>query len=412
MDDKGYIPRQHKKDTGHASIPPTKEKKSPWMAIAIICAIAVMSIAIAFLIIPNGSKNGNGVENVTIIINERDTTYFCDEVCKLQNAIAQSDVEECSRLNDTNKEICYKALSGKVLEACALVSEYEVKKSCIYKLAKEGSSIEPCNNLENGDRRECILSIDPCFYGEAEPKNTCMALDKKDYRYCEGNEDCIFEYISKYKSSEACDEMEDASKVGACKSIVEDKDVCKEITTVSKRDYCYQMYATKTNENYLCGKISAPGNQFAYDCYYYFAVNDNNPKICANIDIDENRRWNCYANYALETNNIEGCNLIDQTYAQISRNNCYFDVAKKYTKPEICENLASVPHKIQCYEATIIRQDVKEVSDCDGVAADDWRNQCYTSVARTQKDPSICNKIETFAERDMCVYYTKQSQEG
>jgi hypothetical protein len=410
MDEKEYTPRQYKKETGHKAIPPAKEKKSVWMAVAIIVVIALLAIAIAFIALPNGAKNGN-IENVTISIKENDTVYFCDETCKMQNAINQSNIEECSKLNDTNKEICYDALSGKILEACALVSDYEVKKSCTYKFAKESASIEPCYNLENGDRRECILSVDPCFYGEAEEKNKCLDIDKKDYRYCEGNEGCIYAYIEKYKTAEACDELSTAIESAACKSITKDIDVCKELPQTPQKDLCYQLYATKTNTERICRQISDSGTVYAHDCYLYFAITENDSSKCINVGIQENRKWDCYTQYSVTTGDLSGCNAID-SYASVAKNSCYFDVAKELMNPTLCENLATSAHKTQCYVATIIQQNVPIVSYCDGVSVDSWRNQCYTSIARREMDAKVCQKIQTTSEKDMCLYYVDQAIKG
>ncbi len=387
---------------------PGKKRNFPFAGLVVVVIVVLIAMIVAFTIEP--TKKGGGLENVSIHITNQ--TYeppkICDEECKLEKAINETNIELCNKLNETNKPFCLTQVGAVSLDACISIEDHEIKKECIYKHAKEKESVEVCNNLQNGERESCILEVDPCYYGEYPEKNLCMALLNGDYRFCEGNKDCTLEFIKENPQAEACEELSDSGDIGGCKSIVTKADFCKDLV-YTEEDQCYELYAKETENQKICDELSDKGTEYAFNCYTFFAIRDSNLSICDNIGITENRRWACHREYALEKEDLEACSTIDK-YAEISKNNCYFDVAKKYIKPAICNNLEAVAHKRSCYDATILRQNVPSVEFCHDVYVDSWRNLCYTSIAKRELDESICNNIEVDSEKDLCLYNVRQQE--
>jgi len=378
-----------------------REKLRLRFAAYLVFVIAVLIVAYVFLVKPI-VENGLGERPVLPNISSPDEIPpECDEDCIIEMALNESDEELCEYiLDDEKRQLCYEELSLYSLEACMEVEDYSVLKVCSIEHAKKMDSVEPCSFLNETDEKECILEVDPCYYMEESERRLCRAMAKENYSYCEGDVDCIFEYAEKTGTWDVCNELEKLYMQYACVSMAKGSEVCTEIPAGSTKELCLLEYAKRSNQSGVCEYIKETDVN-SYDCFLYFAIKTGKWKFCNSLILDY--RWSCLTNYSLVTGDIEGCKGIEKQ-APISRKNCFSQYAIEYHNPSICEYIDDATVKYRCYYTSILLEGaVIAPENCEDVAADQWRNKCYTNSAISNGDESICENIETAAERDLCL---------
>lgn len=143
------------------------------------------------------------------------------------------------------------------------------------------------------------------------------------------------------------------------------------------------------------------------------AKKENNPSVCklGNIGKEQNFYINvllatenslggksaddlCYKSLAVETNNIDFCEMVPGNHWKSS---CYFDLSKEFNDPSLCEKTGDL--KTACYRD--LARKLKNPSLCE--RAGDFKDGCYFDLATIElMDPSLCEKIDFNLEKDGC----------
>jgi len=150
------------------------------------------------------------------------------------------------------------------------------------------------------------------------------------------------------------------------------------------KDYCYSRVAEKKNDISICNLISTTAE--INDCYERIAITNKDQKICELIDISKTsyyRDW-CYRKIAISSIDQKICEKIQDSDQS---NGCKKDVIK--------ETNESNEKKINL-----------NISDCDNINQEQYRELCYKKVAIIKKDSSICLMIDANSSystvRDRC----------
>jgi len=371
-----------------------------WIAAAAVVIIVLLVVTAVMQITPFPSNGGPSEEEdiTTIIIEPEDEEpEECDDECNYN--LGQTNMSYCERIQDEDlKEECYDKWAYDSLDACLKLSGDEME-DCIYEHAKKEDNLSICEYAAN--ETACYIYVEPCYEFSVDERKKCIALKKENYSYCEGNDDCLFDYALELKDKEACDEITGKAYKYGCFSILDERDRCNELNLSANKDLCWQLYATTMDDVSVCFEIS-DYSSYSLNCFSYFAAKTKDPNLCVSGGFEFNDLWNCYIEYSLGSEDLEGCHRIHEL-ATTSQFKCYFEYAKKYGNPGACEYLTQSSTKSTCYEGSILGNKNINYEYCDDVAVEIWRHKCYTEYAKFNDDPSVCDYITKSSERETCI---------
>ncbi len=385
------------------------------LALIIIGLLAIVLIRDEQPLIPIG-HNGNGeipfehyneTENITVP-TENVTEEICTDDCLLEKALSEKDPRYCDWLvNYSLKDGCYESIADENLDACLKVENETIFQNCIMIHANKTANESVCDNLDEDTALMCKQQFEPCYYYFDTEFRICMALSHESLSYCENDNDCLLNYSIETGNASLCDMISEKARRTACKSVYEGRDLCADITSsVSKKEYCWQLYAILTDNKLICTQIVTE-SQYALSCYSYFAAKTHDLGFCRQGPLELNDLWDCYIYYSLTTGDMGGCDAIDRL-ASTHMFECYFEFAKKYGNPHACDFMDNPRYARTCYGGSIINNTNLNYSYCADVAEEVWKNKCYTESAKVYRDISICDFIEKELERKICTdsYHT------
>lgn len=385
----------------------TEEDKSiiPLIGLLVILIIVVGGVLFFLLsnpkeienpiIIPNGTK----IDNKTTIIEVNDTLIPCDDQCIFEGAIIDGNYDQCKLIgNSSLKEECFLQLSDISLPACLEVDDKEKRSFCIYAFAVQNNDIDLCDLVEY-NKEDCIKKIDPCYKETNE--NLCRALLKSDPDLCEKNTECLMNYSLTKKDYESCRMIQNEVFSKGCESAIRRSDKCSDLDLISERDYCYQIYATNSDDYSTCSSISY-GSIYKLNCLSMFAASEKDLSICNDDKLPLDDLWACYTNYSLISKDISGCYEIHQL-ANTNKFRCAFEFAKLHGDPSACQAISSLPTRDTCYQGAIIYSNENlDPTTCKFVTDFNWRNKCYNEGAILKSNVLICEEIEEEFAREAC----------
>jgi len=371
-----------------------------WIAAGAVVIIILLVILAVVQLPSNGGGPAPEEEITTIIIepeNGNGIPEECDDECNYN--LGQTNMSRCELIvNQTMKEECYDKWAYDSLEACLELSG-EKKEDCIYEHAKKGYNLSICEYA--ADETDCYIYVEPCYEYSMEERKKCIALKKDDYSYCERSDGCLFDYALDKEDEDACMEITAKADKFACLSILEEKDRCVELNLTANKDLCWQLYATHMEDVSVCFEIS-DYSSYSLKCFSYFAVKTEDPNLCVSGGFEFNDLWSCYIDYSVGSGDLEGCHRIHEL-ATTNKFSCYFEYAKKYGNPGVCEYLIDTGMKNTCYQGSILGNENLQYEYCADIAVDTWRFKCYTEYAKLNDDPSVCDYIEKTNERQACI---------
>ena len=323
----------------------------------------------------------------------------------MQKALDERDPSYCLKVSPELKEECILPLSNDSFSNCLMLTTYDLKRGCLFHIAYAEDDIAVCDLLIGEDREECIKELSPpcSLIVDDNNRSTCVAMEKQNCTYCL-DDDCFFDCAIEHGSTEDCDRILSEPKRAACYGVLNYSDTCSGFVE-SNRDLCYYKLALGTDNPSYCYPIDgsyalAPLN---YDCFYHFAVKEENYNFCAGVGLLE--RWNCYTNYALYKNDIDACYAIDPR-AELSWNMCFDNYARAYWKPSACNPITKpTSYRTACFAYTVLNATSLEYSECIAVIDEAWKDKCFSQMAYLSSNRQICNYVEDLGVRDICYSY-------
>jgi len=374
-----------------------------WIAAGAVVVIILLAVLAVLQIPSNGGGPAPEEEVTTIIIEPEDEDVIpedCDDECNYN--LGQTNMSRCELIeNETLKEECYDKWAYDSLEACLELSG-ENKEDCIYHHANSTYNLSICEYAAN--ETACYIYVEPCYEYSIEERKKCLALKKDDYTYCEGNDDCLFNYSLEKNDASVCENITGNARRVACSSILEGVGKCgDELELDAEKELCWELYGTYTDDVSACFEIlNGYSSTYALNCFSYFAVKNEDLSLCDTAGFEFNDLWECYIEYSLGSGDLQGCHDIHEL-ATTNKFTCYFEYAKKYGNPGTCDYLTDTGMKNTCYQGSILGNENINYEYCSDVGVDTWRFKCYTEYAKFNDDPSVCDYIEKVNERQGCI---------
>lgn len=322
---------------------------------------------------------------------EEPPVEVCDDECHYDIAIMNQSIDECKKIeNNASAQECYEQLSDVSLAACLEVQDQDKKDFCVSSFAVINDDIDLCDLLEGDVKENCRKQVDECIGVENE--DLCRALKDEDASECK-SDDCVLNYSITKQDASSCGLITSSAVEKGCESAIKDTDKCYDLTEESKRNYCYQIYATYSDNYKVCSSITS-NSMYHVDCLSMFAVSQSNASICRNDGLTLDNLWSCYTKYALASGDLGGCDLIDKL-ATTNRFKCAFEYAKKFGNPAACQVVQSLATRDTCYQGAIIYSSENlDPQYCPEITNFEWRNKCYNEAAKMYDDIEICEEIE------------------
>lgn len=362
----------------------------------------VVVIAVAFMYFNNkdfDKKNLNFDKNIT---GQKNLSQICDDACYMALGTNGYDFESCKKISDDGKrQTCFEFIGNKSIDACLSVVDNSKRENCIFNYALVNKNIDACQKIETSlPKQICSSTVDKCYYKTGYEKTICMALDRGDYRFCNGNETCLLDYAYGSKDASGCGILDTEAKIAACNSLSKEKNSCADLGYKTKIGLCNSIYAIWTNQSSYCNNID-PETSYAVDCYSHFAVLDKNKNYCANLAF--NSEWTCYSRYSWETGDLTGCMFIEDL-ASFSKTSCFVNYARDMRDPSACTYLNDTYSKVNCYVASITANLTKPIpeTNCLNIDQSSWKSKCYTYSAIQNNDSGICAGVPSDTEKANC----------
>ena len=130
---------------------PPEERGVEKKALLIVGAIIIMAIIIiaAFALIKKKDEIINIViPKITIKEPGNVSTKCEDDKCLLESAVKEASADLCDKIvNITLKQGCFTSIASKSLDACLKLEDYQTKRACLDKYAKDKKSTYLCSQL-------------------------------------------------------------------------------------------------------------------------------------------------------------------------------------------------------------------------------------------------------------------------
>ncbi len=204
---------------------------------------------------------------------------------------------------------------------------------------------------------EHIITVPCCGNGVCEPSESfsscsqdCEANKQDHIKLCSGNETCFINVALKYK----------------------DVSLCKNALTTDGTDSCYSQMALSQNLSYLCSLISS--EQKTHDCQEEYAIKALEPTKCPTVNPN-----NCFESIAIKTKQIGICGLMVEQFV--------------HTLPDFVMKCKAVVN-----DDPLLCKQIEKAWIAD---------KCYTQIAVTRKEPSLCEAVKL--EKESCQFYVEQA---
>ncbi len=322
--------------------------------------------------------------------------------CFLSLAKKKSDPEVCGRIYSVEKlDSCFAIFANADLEICKRITDTDMKAACLAENAKRSKSEEVCNLIGDVDKKvaclknvlpECMLVSDP------EKRSLCIALEKKDYTYCQGDS-CFEAYAENKSDSNACGLISSPALRYACFAVVEKRVAeCGRAEVSPVRDLCVKTAAIKLNDVDGCD-LATTGSDYRNSCYLHFAVAAKNSTFCRRAE-PENGRDACYGDYATRAADTSSCGRIIESLNKI---NCYYKAATNNSMPSLCNPLQVEGQRDDCYAKGVQTPAGPVATDCASVENLIWKDKCYYRAAYIAYNQTLCGFVrEETSDRRSC----------
>ncbi|MEM3555374.1 MAG: hypothetical protein QXF56_01480 [Candidatus Micrarchaeia archaeon] len=333
--------------------------------------------------------------------------------CNLRFAIQLNDSTLCMRIiKDETRDNCYHTLAPVMgIATCNKIENQTLRKQCRLELgddtvlceeltdefnfslcmAKARDNPSTCSEIKNSSL------VDSCYFEYAKSKDdysACNLLSSSGVR-----DECFQHFATLHSNSSLCRYISfNYTKYLCLTKITGNSSLCNELPDYLQRDSCIEVFATDKLNHSLCQEIST--NFYKDRCYTNIAVKTLNPNICSYIICYEciTDRDNCYHTLANVTLNISLCSKISDPFR---KDTCNLDIAKKARNPSFCSAIENTYTRNTCY-SSIIYNEKYDVSACDTIIHQNWKDECYKQLAITTGNSTICDKITDSFVKNSC----------
>ncbi len=183
---------------------------------------------------------------------------------------------------------------------------------------------------------------------------------------------------------------------------------CENLNNEELKASCYIQVAIQKQDLSKCEEIGKRWLNAEETCYAEFSIANKDASGCEKLK--ETHKDACYTQVALNTNNAELCEKIqNRAITDIGKgefsnyDECYSKIAEKRNDPLLCEKVLGNNRKNFCY--TKIATTINDETICKSISGEystSYLSQCYILIAGAKKDSSICNNILEQATKEQC----------
>ncbi|MEM3399700.1 MAG: hypothetical protein QXP42_02620 [Candidatus Micrarchaeia archaeon] len=345
----------------------------------------------------------NATQNATILEGCEAKSGINRDYCYLLKARDESAVEECGKIDNASlRDNCIYTFAEKDPKLCDTLSNASRRDSCMMDAAIRLNDSSYCSGIGNEVlRAKCIERFvePPCKELEGYERIVCLA-SLGDIGKCEEAgakiDSCYYEVALNNSNSSICGEISNDVFRHVCLSILGNITACDGLEYM-KRDFCYEKFAEETLNESLCDKILT--STYSVPCYMNLAVSKKKPSLCAKPEREKDND-DCYRAVAFVTN-VSVCANIKR---DVERDLCRFDIAKSRNDPSVCNYLENNVWRDTCYRTIILTRQYKyDAEACGRVLNPTWKDHCYYENAVLNKNASICEQIEYYLTKQLCV---------
>ena len=129
-------------------------------------------------------------------------------------------------------------------------------------------------------------------------------------------------------------------------------------------------------------------------CYFVFAYEKSDSKTCEKITVGE-FKGNCYSALVTKTGNTSLC----ESAPVDARERCYTEVAGSMRDASVCEKIKTPDARDNCLMNYASR--AGDSAACNRISNVRTRDNCY--INQSYQDPSLCSKISDAAIKQECL---------
>jgi hypothetical protein len=326
-------------------------------------------------------------------------------LCYMELAIKNQDIGICSNLDKQDLlDDCYfwVATAKKDSNLCDKITLQTRKDDCYLKLGTSKVETGLCEKLSNAN------DLSKCYKDLAFKTNNLSLCDKLAGQL---REQCYYSIATAKQDADLCLKTGDTLRQEECYSEIgpvrQDLSICQKIK--SPYQYGFQCRASllSLKDVSFCENTSFG---FGDECYALVAILKSDPTICNNIDdyptdsdLNRQAREKCeeYFSRAQESsfNRLDGCDSSSCRYGfavadgdlticdgypfsveEDGKSKCYSAVAISKADNSICKKLNQSYHKNYCLNALAMAR--KDASVCEEISLDYWKASCRSDVMR------------------------------
>lgn len=362
--------------------------------------------------------------------------------CRARIAQTKNDIMFCEKIqNEIIKSSCFSEMGKKTkdISICNRATSDIDNGFCVRKIALEENNSAPCYYAREGTFRDgCLLAlayqtlnITLCENVSQNQKDTCyqsLAITLKNSTLCDkltfNNFSKVYCHdqaiLAKAYPSECASVIEEYEKdhcYWSAAIVYDNLEVCRIINNSYQRNSCIATLAVKRKDLSLCENVESlqiGGNLLKNGCFRGIAEELKDPSLCGKIEDFSDKNY-CFYRLAEITKNPDLCSRIslpslpppfgisdktEENEKKDCKSNAYTKQAIETQDPSFCESIEDIGGQVGCLislgkgltltHCTLLQGDPYKAGPlCARCGA-----PCYFSVARSQKDFSICEKAD------------------
>ncbi|MBM3228929.1 hypothetical protein FJZ26_00705 [Candidatus Parvarchaeota archaeon] len=343
-----------------------------------------------------GDDSGGGQEEVeTKGLCLDSPNVLAKDSCLVALAAKDSNLTLCSYIYTTEKkDSCLKNFEQLNTSYCLQYSSQALKDDCIYNSAVGLSSINDCNLISSGEKRlSCLEALAPACESKPTEQEVarCKAMKQGKPELCP-DDSCVFDLAKDKSDSQMCNSINATREAAtiACKSYSTGTDYCSQEPNLVKKDYCYELWAEKSNNLTLCGRASSTYG-YSDSCYLNLTLSRKDYTVCQESSAQD-KRYSCYIEFAKAFGDLSPCEVIS---SETAKNNCYNSAASSTGRASMCNNISTYAWRRTCYSGIIQSGKLLDLFDCTQVQLEEWKGRCISTLAYQIQNKTICTFLPT-----------------
>jgi len=343
--------------------------------------------------------------------------------CLKSVGLATGKEETCDKISNKGyRDECMlnSAIKNAEGDTCGKIFAPDSRDSCYRQVAVKARDAFLCDNVKQGDKDSCYLSVPGKLPGEicAKLNDVVKRVDCfvkadnipieevncTDFTDTNSTVNCSLWYSKKTGDADYCYNIKDARKTHCLEVVVDiypDSETCGKIqsTDTTVKNLCVIKAAVIEKEIGACENIKG-NSSLKRKCKIDVAVELGDTELCYSSPGDIGGSDDCLSRIALAQRDLSLCEDIrtDRAYFW-----CYADIALNFSAPDVCEKaprdnlkLFPYPAKEYCYNEYAVA--TEDTTICNNITFSAYKAECKQKIGNLLK----CVDNDGVCEEDIC----------